>query len=65
MDSFTKYLPGAASDALVGASVFSASAAQTGGGETLEWWAGGLVLLGYAAVLVIVGYLVSWRRDVS
>jgi ABC-type transport system involved in multi-copper enzyme maturation permease subunit len=65
MDSFTKYLPGAASDALVGASVFSASAAQTGGGETLEWWAGGLVLLGYAAVLVIVGYLVSWRGDVS
>ena len=66
MDSFTKYLPGAASDALVGASVFSVSTAQTGtGGEPLQWWAGGLVLLGYAAVLVLLGYLTSWRRDVS
>ena len=35
-------LPGAASDALVGASVFSASMAATGDGpQQLEWWAGG------------------------
>lgn len=66
LDEVTKYLPGAASDALVGASVFSVSTAQTGtGGDALEWWAGGLVLLGYAAVLVVLGYLTSWRRDVS
>ena len=58
------YLPGAASDALVGASVFTG---MTPGAtdDALEWWAGGLVLLGYGAVLVLLGYLVSWRRDVS
>ncbi|TDN91347.1 ABC transporter permease [Microbacterium sp. BK668] len=66
LDDVTQYLPGAASDALVGASVFSVSMPQTGAAtEGLEWWAGGLVLLGYAAVLVAVGYLTSWRRDVS
>ncbi|MFT4214292.1 MAG: ABC transporter permease [Microbacterium sp.] len=58
----TRYLPGAASDDLVGASIFSSLA---GSAESLEWWAGGLVLLGYATVLLVLGYLVSWRRDVS
>lgn len=61
----TKFLPGAASDALVGASVLTASTGQSAGGDALEWWVGGLVLLGYAAVLVVLGYLFSWRRDVS
>ena len=66
LSDVTQYLPGAASDALVGASVFSASMAATGDGpQQLEWWAGGAVLLGYAAVLVLLGYLFSWRRDVS
>lgn len=65
LTEFTQYLPGAASDALVGASIFSISPAGGAAVEPLEWWAGGLVLLGYAAVLVVVGYLVSWRRDVS
>ncbi|WP_243075374.1 ABC transporter permease [Microbacterium sp. SS28] len=63
----TKYLPGAASDALVGASIFAAGMGASGSaaGDPLEWWAGGLVLLGYAAVFVVLGYLFSWRRDVS
>lgn len=65
LDNVTKYLPGAASDALVGASVFAISTPQTTAGDALDWWVGGLVLLGYAAVLVVIGYLVSWRRDVS
>ncbi len=62
----TRYLPGAAGDALVGASLFSS--ALTGGtvaDAPLEWWAGGLVLLGYALALVVIGYFTSWRRDVS
>lgn len=62
----TRFLPGAASDALVGASVFNGVA---GGSSTpadpLAWWVGGLVLLGYAVVLVLLGHLTSWRRDVS
>ena len=33
--------------------------------DPLEWWVGGLVLLAYGAVLVLLGYLASWRRDVS
>lgn len=58
-----RFLPGAASDALVGQSIFAI--ATPAGSGALAWWAGGLVLLGYAAVLVVLGALVSWRRDVS
>lgn len=61
----TKYLPGAASDALVGASIYSSLGAAGAGGSTLEWWVGGLLLLGYAAVFLLLGWLFSWRRDVS
>jgi hypothetical protein len=64
LSDVTRFLPGAASDALVGASVLSASV-PGGSSEALEWWAGGLVLLGYAVVFVVLGHLVSWRRDVS
>lgn len=60
-----QYLPGAASDALVGASVFTTFTADLGGLVQLEWWAGGLVLLGYATILIVLGHLVSWRRDVT
>lgn len=59
----TRYLPGAASDALVGPSIFSTVAGQSGDG--LDWWVGGLILLGYAAVFLVLGWLFSWRRDVS
>lgn len=59
-----KFLPGAASDALVGKSFFTISAAgQTS--ASLDWWQGGLVLAVYAAVFVVAGYFVSWRRDIS
>lgn len=58
-----RFLPGAASDALVGASIYTSF--MPAGGEGLEWWAGGLVLLAYAAILLVLGHLLSWRRDVS
>lgn len=61
----TRFLPGAASDALVGASVYTVAATGAASADALEWWAGGLVLLGYAVVFVVLGHLVSWRRDVS
>jgi ABC-2 type transport system permease protein len=57
-----KFLPGAASDALVGASFFTLASA---GGSVLEPWQGGLVLLAYGLVATIGGYFISWKRDVT
>jgi ABC-2 type transport system permease protein len=62
----TRYLPGAASDALVGASLFTGATPPGMTAETpFEWWVGALLLLGYAVVLLVLGYLTTWRRDVS
>lgn len=57
-----RFLPGAASDALVGASIFTLSSTGT---SLLAWWQGGLVLLAYALAATIGGYFVSWKRDVT
>lgn len=57
-----RFLPGAAGDALVGSSAFGMTGSTA---DALAWWAGGLVLLGYAVVLLVIGYLTSWRRDVA
>lgn len=57
-----QFLPGAASDALVGSSFFTSFSLNT---VELDWWAGGLVLLAYAALFTVVGYFVSWRKDVT
>lgn len=62
LSGVTRLLPAAASDALVGSTVFGFTGQST---DSLEWWAGGLVLLGYAAVFLVLGYVTSWRRDVS
>ncbi|MGR0218978.1 ABC transporter permease [Agromyces sp. ZXT2-6] len=59
-----RFLPGAASDALVGASFYSI-AGIGGAVEVLEWWQGGLVLLGIAVVATVLGGATTWRRDVS
>lgn len=57
-----RFLPGAASDALVGASFYSALGPAS---QSLEWWQGGLVLAGYAVVFLVVGAATFWRRDVT
>lgn len=57
-----KFLPGAASDALVGASFYTLASP---GGAMLESWQGGLVLLAYGLLATGFGYLTSWKRDVT
>lgn len=57
------YLPGAASDALVGSSFFSMMGG--GAGTTMQWWEGAVLLAGYAVVFLILGGISSWRRDVT
>jgi hypothetical protein len=60
-----KFLPGAASDALVGSSIFTSLGMGTSEVVTLEWWQGGLVLLAYAVIISLAGLATSWRRDVT
>ena len=66
LNEVTRFLPGAASDALAGRSFYSSlggpAAVDTG---ALEWWQGGLVLLAFAIVFTLLGQLFSWRRDVT
>jgi hypothetical protein len=63
--SVGRFLPGAASDALVGSSIFTSFGMGGATVEPLEWWQGGLVLLGIALVVALIGYLTAWRRDIT
>lgn len=60
-----RFLPGAASDALVGSSIFTSFSGAGATVQPLEWWQGGLVLLAVAAVVSMIGYFTAWRRDIS
>ena len=60
-----RFLPGAASDALVGSSVYTAFSQGTALVEPLEWWQGGLVLAAYGIVITVAGAFTTWRRDVT
>jgi len=56
-----QYLPGAAADALTGASLYTLGTPV----RMLQWWQGGLVLACYAAALCLVGALSMLRRDIG
>jgi ABC-2 type transport system permease protein len=56
-DWLVKWLPGNASSALMAPGNVLL--------DYLQWWAGGLVLLGYGLVLAAAGIVLSVRRDVS
>lgn len=56
-----KFLPGAAADAVIGASLFG----EMGAGDTLSRGAGALVLLGYVAGFALLGRLTTLRRDIG
>lgn len=63
LEPVAQVLPGAASDALVGASALTLG--TPGSSNGLEWWIGGLVLLAYAVFFLVLGAFTSWRRDVN
>ncbi|QIK63656.1 ABC transporter permease subunit [Leucobacter viscericola] len=64
-----KYLPGAATDAFVGAGALSdlstIDPSMPAGVAPLGIWTGLAVLLGYALVAVLAGWLFRWRKDVA
>jgi len=57
--SIVPYMPSQATAAMVG------QVNATPNVELLEWWAGALVLVGYAAILAGIGSLLTVRRDVT
>ena len=57
-----KFLPGAASDALVGQSFYTLTSP---GMAMLSSGQGGLVLLVYGLAATVCGYFISWKRDVT
>lgn len=54
-----QYLPSAATQAMV------QGVTAPSGGNQLQWWAGALVLVAYAAVLAGVGSFLTVRKDIS
>lgn len=65
-----RFLPGSATDALVGAGILSSLNAldptvPVAAVDALTWWQGGLVLAALAAVLLVAAALTTGRRDVE
>ncbi|SDD55850.1 hypothetical protein SAMN05216410_3509 [Sanguibacter gelidistatuariae] len=59
--TISTYLPGAASEAIAGGSIYT----SIGIGELLPWGAGVAVLAGYAVVCSMIAALTTLRRDVA
>lgn len=60
-ETLSKFLPGAAGEAVAGSSLYASS----GLAELLQPWQGALVLLAYAIVLLAVGRVTTFRRDIG
>lgn len=63
LSDWLRFLPGGAADALVGSSILVGVGGSSA--QPLEWWAGALVLLGYALLFLVIGGATTWRRDVD
>lgn len=57
-----QFLPGAAADAMAGASVYNVGSVAP---QLLQWWQGGLVLATYAALFCLLGGRLTLQRDVT
>ena len=64
LDQVAKFLPGAAADGLIGASLLG-SLGGAGSSDLLPRWGALLVLLAYAGVLAAVGRYSTLRRDIG
>lgn len=60
-EAASRFLPGAAGEAIAGSSLYVSS----GLAELLAVWQGALVLLGYAVVLLLIGRVTTFRRDIG
>lgn len=60
-EGVSKFLPGAAGEAIAGSSLYVSS----GLAQVLDAWQGVAVLLGYAVVLLVIGRLTTFRRDIG
>lgn len=66
INDLTRFLPGAASDALVGQSFYTSLGGVTpADAGALDWWQGGLVMFGFAIAFSLLAQFFSWRRDVT
>lgn len=63
-EGVVKFLPTSAAEAVAGGGLGSLMSVD-GSSGALSWWAGGLVLLAYGLVFVILGWVFTLRRDVS
>ncbi|MDR1118060.1 MAG: hypothetical protein LBL01_02020 [Bifidobacteriaceae bacterium] len=62
---WTEFLPGAAGDAIQGASFYTSMLGAGGSSAALPWGLAALVLAGWAALFAGIAYPASWRRDIS
>ena len=61
-----RFLPGAASDALVGSSIFtSLPGLRRGRRSARPGGRAGSCCSAYAAVITVLGWLTTWRRDIT
>lgn len=61
-EGISKFLPGAAGEAITGSSFYADSGMAAG---LLSSWLGFVVLLGYAIVFALIGRFTSLRRDIT
>jgi ABC-type transport system involved in multi-copper enzyme maturation permease subunit len=60
-ETASRFLPGAAGESIAGSSLYVSS----GLADLLGVWQGALVLLGYALVLLAIGRVTTFRRDIG